>query len=637
MGQVPVTPLLPPPSPSLTKQKTNQLKSTQKSKSQQKYSLFSACRRLFAELGCLPTRRDPDPLDECSNDTVSTGYSLSICPMSSISILDVGGVGNPSLQSITETGNAVPITSIPDITEIKDAAPTENNNTNTLNETSRAEGETNPREDLSLAQPSRLIERRDVQLEAPNDSSVSITSQALPPLPLVNFTCSFPTTIPPTVPHPVFTTVPTIFPTTVPTTADTLVNTTVNTEVPTEVLSAVANTVANTVPITVDTIVSTTAENTVDTTLDESDLPPADDKQPFLSIIVETTIVDVSDLSLDDEKSLPITVETTTVDESNPSTADDKQHFLLMKMEATTVETTLDTRVDESNLSPTEEEQPSFPYTTYNFTNSGLVVSEISGTDVEEQYHNTMEIIGEACGKCPKCTSDNRAQDLIDTIIELQFPDLDSALFRDGILSEFGFDTYWNELMVTKLEFRERHKKYENWYAKVWEDIEANNELPLISKNIEKEFAQSQEFRRILAGKQHPKSEWQKMKLLLFVIRMRRIRRKLKDRPQTQGKQEMQTTETTAKKNRKTRDQEKRRKLRDQEDKVAAKLLHDIPKVLKMVTVEKMVRNGMMALGKSTPFAKVCPPGEISPVWEGGTVLLPFINIQLFVSLMNLS
>ncbi|TGO11823.1 hypothetical protein BTUL_0101g00010 [Botrytis tulipae] len=553
--------------------------------------------------------------------------------MSSISISDVGGVGNTYLQSITETGNAVPTTWIPDITEIKDAAPIENNSTNTLNETSPAEGETNQCEDLSLAQPSTLIEQRDVQLEAPHDSSVSITSRSLPPLPLVNFTYSFLTTIPPTVPHPVFMTVPTIFPTIVPITADTLVNNTVNTGVPTEVPSAVANTVPITVDTivstiaenTVDTIVSTTAENTVETTLDESDLLPADDKQPFLPIIVETTIVDESDLSLVDEKSLPITVETTTVETATVETA---------TVETATVETTLDTRVDESNPPPTNE-QLSFPYTIYNFTESGLVVSEISGIDVEEQYHNTMKTVGEACGKCPKCTSDNRAQDLIDTIIELRLPDLDSALFRDGILSEFGFDDYWNELIVTKLEVRESYKKYENWYAKVWEDIEANDELPAISKAIEKEFAQSRDFRRILAGKEYPKCRWRKRELLLFVMRMRRIRGKLEQRPQTQEKQETQTIDTSAKKNSKTRDQEKRRKLREREDKVAAKLWHDTFEDIKKEAEETYTWEIRKAGRGRTSFKKVCTPESTYSGWEERLLLLLFIDIQKFVSMVT--
>ncbi|THV54391.1 hypothetical protein BGAL_0027g00010 [Botrytis galanthina] len=554
---------------------------------------------------------------------------------SSISISDVGGMGNAvsmiSILDITGTGNTTPITSTPNITKIKDPAAIENNNTHTLNATSPAQGETNPYEDLRLAQPSRLIEQRDIQLEAPHDSSVSITSCSLPPLPLVNFTCSFPTAVPPTVPHPVLTTVPTTFSTAVETTVDTTVNATVNTEVPIEVLSAVANTV----PITVDTV-STTAENTADTTVDDFNLPPADDKRSFLSIAVETTTVettldttvDESDLSLIDEKSLPITAETTTIDDFDLPPADNKRSFLSI-----TVETT----VDETNLPPTNDEKPSFPYTIYDFTKSGLVVSEISGIDVEEQYHNTMKIVGEACGKCPKCTSDNRVQDLIDTIIELRFPDLDSALFRDGILSDFGFDDYWNELMATKLEVRERHKKYENWYAKVWEDIEANSELPAISKAIEKEFGQSRDFRRILTRKQHPKSGWIKRELLLFVMRMRRIRGKLEQRPQTQEKQETQTIETSAKKNRKTRDQEKRRKLREREDKVAAKLLHDTFEDVKRVAKETGKWEIMMAWRESTSFKKVCTLEAVHSGWEEKFILLLFIDIQKFVSRVTLS
>lgn len=528
---------------------------------------------------------------------------------SSISISDVGGMGSAvsmiSILDIAGTGNTTPITSTPNITKIKDPAAITNNITHTLNATSPAQGETNPCEDLRLAQPSRLIEQKDIQLEAPHDSNLSSTSCSLPPLPLVNFTCSFPTAVPPTVPHPVLTTVPTTFSTAVETTVDTTANATVNTEVPIEVLSAVANTV----PITVDTTVSTTAENRADTTIDDFNLPPADDKRSFLSITVETT-----------------------VDESNLPPADDKQPFPPTIVETTTVETTLDAIVDETDPPPTNDEKPSFPYTIYNFTKSGLVVSEISRVDVEEQYHNTMKIVGEACSKCPKCTSDNRVQDLIDTIIELRFPDLDSALFRDGILSDFGFDDYWNELMATKLEVRERYKKYENWYAKVWEDIEANNELPAISKAIEKEFGQSQDFRRILTRRQHPKSGWIKRESLLFVMRMRRIRGKLEQRSQTQEKQEMQTIETSAKKNRKTRDQEKRRKFREREDKVAAKLLHDTFEDVKRVAKETGKWEIMMARRESTAFKKVCTLEAVHSGWEEKFILLLFIDIQKFVS-----
>ncbi|TGO39889.1 hypothetical protein BHYA_0046g00430 [Botrytis hyacinthi] len=549
-------------------------------KSQQNSSLFSACRNFFAELGCLPTRRDPDPIDEYSDGTVSAEYSVSVCPVSSIAISDVGGVGNTSIPNITEMGNVapmtsisdvkgmgnpVPISSIPEIAVIRDPTTIENNDTNTFNETSPAEGETNQFEDLCLTQPLRLIEQRDVQLENLHDSSVSVTSYSLPPLPLVNFTHSFLATVPPTVPHPVLTTVFTTFPTIIP------------------------NTMGNAVPITVNTTVPTTVETTVETTVDESNLSPPDDKQLFLSITEETT-----------------------------------------------VDTTLDTTVDESNLPPTNE-QPSFPYKIYDFTKSGLVVSEISGINVEDQYHQIMKIVGEACGKCSKCTSDNRAQGLIDTIIEIRFPDLDSALFRDGILSEFGFDDYWNEFMVTKLEVRKRYEKYENWYAKVWEDIEANNDLPAISKGIEKEFGQSRDLRRILAGKKHPKCRWRKRELLLFVMRMRRIRGKLEQRPQKQEKQETQTIETSAKKNRKTRDQEKRRKLREREDKVAAKLLHDTFEDIKRIAGETDTWEIMMAWRESTSLKKVCTPENVYSGWEERLVLLLFIDIQKFVSRVKLS
>ncbi|TGO58912.1 hypothetical protein BCON_0050g00440 [Botryotinia convoluta] len=481
-------------------------------KSKQNCPLFSACRNLFADLGCLPTRRDTDPLDECSS--ISVEYSLSICPMTSISIPDiartgdpvsmtsipdVGGIGNPvpmtSIPDVAGIGNPVSMGCIPDVTWTGNPALIENNdNNNTLNATNQAERETDQFEGLCLAQRLRLIEQRYIQLEAPHDSSMSVASCSLPPLPPGNFTFSFPTAVP----------------------------------------------------------------------------------------------------------------------------------------------TTVKTTVDESNLQPTDDEQPSFPYTIYDFTKFGLVVSEISGINVEEQYHNIMEIIGEACGKCPKCTSDNRVQDLIDTIIEIRFPDLDTALFRDGILSEFGFDDYWNELIVAKPEVRRGYVKYEKWYAKVWENIEANNDLPAISKAIEKEFCRSRDFKRILAGKQRPTCKWRKMELLLFVMRMRRIRGKLEERPQTQEKQETQTIETTAKKNRKTRDKEKRRKLRDREDKVAAKLLHDTLEEIKRMAVEANVRNIMMARRDSTTsFAKVCTPEGVYSGWEKTSAFLPFINIQEFDSLIK--
>ncbi|KAF7938817.1 uncharacterized protein EAE98_001155 [Botrytis deweyae] len=573
-------------------------------------SLFSACRNLFADWGCLPTRRDAGGVGNAVpvasvSDIGEIGNAI---PMTSIpdttgivnpipitSVPHARGIKNPipmpSIPDIPDTRNTTPTTSIPDVTEIRDAAPIEHNDTNTLSEKSQAEGKTNQIEGLSLAQRLRLIEQRGVQLEASHDSRVSITSCSLPLLPSGNFPVTFP--------NPVLTTVCNTVPTTIPVTVDT----TVNTEVPIEVLT--------TDPTTVPT--------TVDTTVDESNLSPADDKQPFLSITVDTT-VDESNLSPADNKQpfLPITVESTTV-------------------ETTTVETTVPTTVDKLNLPATDDEQPSFPYTIYDFTKSGLVVSEISGIHVREQYHQIMEIVGQACGICPKCTSDNRAQDLIDTIIEMRFPDLDSALFRDGILSEFGFDDYWNELIVAKPEVRKGYVKYENWYAKVWEDIEANNELPAISKAIEKEFAQSRDFRRILAGKQYPRCKWRKRGLLLFVMRMRRIRGKLEERPQTQEKQETQTIETSANKNRKTRDKEKRRKVRDREDKVAAKLLHDTLEELKRVTAEANACNYITARRENKPFAEICPPEVVYSVWEEQVVFLLFINIPKFVSLVKLN
>ncbi|KAF7942131.1 hypothetical protein BELL_0019g00010 [Botrytis elliptica] len=580
-------------------------KNLKKSKQNCPLSLFSACRNLFADWGCLPIRRDAGgvrnavPVASVSDiggmgDTVpmtsipdTTGIGSPI-PMTSIpdvegirsavpmtSVPHARGIKNPipmpSIPDIPDTRNTAPTTSIPDVTEIRDAAPIEHNDTNTLSEKSQAEGKTNQIEGLSLAQRLRLIEQRGVQLEASHDSTVSITSCSLPLLPSGNFPITFP--------NPVLTTVSNTVPTTIPVRVDTTVNTEVPIEVPT------------TIPVRVDTTIPTTVETTVDTTVDESNLSPADDKQPFLSITLEST----------------------------------------------TVETTLNTTVDKLNLPATDDEQPSFPYTIYDFTKSGLVISEISGIHVREQYHQIMEIVGQACGICPKCTSDNRAQDLIDTIIEMRFPDLDSALFRDGILSEFGFDDYWNELIVAKPEVRKGYVKYENWYAKVWEDIEANNELPAISKAIEKEFAQSRDFRRILAGKQYPRCKWRKRGLLLFVMRMRRIRGKLEERPQTQEKQETQTIETSANKNRKTRDKEKRRKVRDREDKVAAKLLHDTLEELKRVTAEANACNYITARRENKPFAEICPPEVVYSVWEEQVVFLLFINIPKFVSLVKLN
>ncbi|KAF7911074.1 uncharacterized protein EAF01_002582 [Botrytis porri] len=302
-----------------------------------------------------------------------------------------------------------------------------------------------------------------------------------------------------------------------------------------------------------------------------------------------------------------------------------------------TLETIMGFVVEEFNLRPPNK-QPIFPYTLYDFTKSDLVVSEISGINVEEQYHDVMAIVGEACGKCSKCTSDTRVQDLIDTIIEIQFPDLDTALFRDGILDEFGFDDYWNELIVAKPEVRRGYVKFETWYAKVWQDIEANNDLPTISKAIEKEFCRSRDFRRILAGKEVPECKWRKMELLIFVIRMRRIRGKLEEHPRTQEKQETKTIETTTKKNRKTRDKEKRRRLRDREDKIVAKLLHDTFEETNRLVITRDIRNLVMARREITDcFVKVGTPESIFSSWEKESALLPFINIQKFVSLVKVS
>ncbi|EMR80355.1 hypothetical protein ACHAPC_006495 [Botrytis cinerea] len=299
-----------------------------------------------------------------------------------------------------------------------------------------------------------------------------------------------------------------------------------------------------------------------------------------------------------------------------------------------TVDTAIDTTVEETVLLPTNE-QPSFPYTIYNFDSSGLVISDISGINVEEQYHHIMAIVGEACGKCPKCASGNRVQGLIDTIIDIRFPDLDTALFRDEILSEFGFDDFWNELIVAEPEVRKLYVKYEEWYPKIWEDIEKNDDLPAISKVIEEEFCRSRDFRRILAGKKSTKSKWEKMNLLLFVVRMRRIRAKLEERPQTQEKQETQTIKTTAK-NRKTRDKEKRRKIKDREDKVVAKLIHEIHEERRKVTTEVNKIDFELAKGESTRHLVIsnCGFEDFYAGWEQTLVFLPFMNIRMFVSLM---
>ncbi|KAF7960856.1 hypothetical protein EAE96_000528 [Botrytis aclada] len=300
----------------------------------------------------------------------------------------------------------------------------------------------------------------------------------------------------------------------------------------------------------------------------------------------------------------------------------------------TIVDTIADITAEESNL-PSADEQPSFPYTIHEFTNSGLLISEISGVDVEEQYHHIKTIVGEACGKCSKCTSDNRVRDLIDTIIDVQFPDLDTCLFRDGILKEFGFHDYWTELKATKPEITKHHEKYEKWYAQVWEDIEQNNDLPAISELIEEEFCQSREFRRILAGAQGPTCKWRKMILLLFVMRMRRIRGKLDESSQEQESQETQTIETTAEEKRKTREKEKkRRKLRNREDKVAAKLLHDTATEVQIMSVGENMMNVLKIPGC---YEKMCASEDLYVGWENTEIFLPFINIQEFVSIIKAS
>lgn len=319
----------------------------------------------------------------------------------------------------------------------------------------------------------------------------------------------------------------------------------------------------------------------------------------------------------------------TTVDTTTNPTVDNTM--------SPTVSTIIDTTVEETVLLPTTE-QPSFPYTIYNFDSSGLVISDISGINVEEQYHRIMAIVGEACGKCPKCASGNRVQGLIDTIIDIRFPDLDTALFRDGILSEFGFDDFWNELIVAEPEVRKLYVKYEEWYAKIWEDIGKNDDLPAISKVIEEEFCRSRDFRRILAGGKGTKSKWEKMNLLLFVVRMRRIRAKLEERPQTQEKQVTQTIKTTAK-NRKTRDKEKRRKIKDREDKVVAKLIYEIHDERRQITTEANKINFELAIGESTrPLViRNCDFEDAYAGWEQALVFLPFIDIRIFVSLVTKS
>ncbi|KAM0129131.1 hypothetical protein ACHAO1_008682 [Botrytis cinerea] len=372
--------------------------------------------------------------------------------------------------------------------------------------------------------------------------------------------------------------------------------------------TTVDTTMDNTVDNTVNPIVSTTVDNTVDTTMDTT-----------VDNTMDTTVSPTIDNTID-----------TTIDNTVDNTVDTTVSSTMDH----TVDTAIDTTVEETVLLPTNE-QPSFPYTIYNFDSSGLVISDISGINVEEQYHHIMAIVGEACGKCPKCASGNRVQGLIDTIIDIRFPDLDTALFRDGILSEFGFDDFWNELIVAEPEVRKLYVKYEEWYPKIWEDIEKNDDLPAISKVIEEEFCRSRDFRRILAGKKSTKSKWEKMNLLLFVVRMRRIRAKLEERPQTQEKQETQTIKTTAK-NRKTRDKEKRRKIKDREDKVVAKLIHEIHEERRNITTEVNKIDFELAKGESTGHLVIsnCGFEDFYAGWEQTLVFLPFMNIGMFVSLM---
>ncbi|KAM0149399.1 hypothetical protein ACHAPG_009414 [Botrytis cinerea] len=388
----------------------------------------------------------------------------------------------------------------------------------------------------------------------------------------------------------------------------------------------------NTVDNTVNPIVSTTVDNTVDTTMDTTvDNTMDTTVSPTIDNTIDTTIDNTVDNTMDTTVSPTMD---NTIDTTIDNTVDNTVDTTVSSTMDHTVDTAIDTTVEETVLLPTNE-QPSFPYTIYNFDSSGLVISDISGINVEEQYHHIMAIVGEACGKCPKCASGNRVQGLIDTIIDIRFPDLDTALFRDGILSEFGFDDFWNELIVAEPEVRKLYVKYEEWYPKIWEDIEKNDDLPAISKVIEEEFCRSRDFRRILAGKKSTKSKWQKMNLLLFVVRMRRIRAKLEERPQTQEKQETQTIKTTAK-NRKTRDKEKRRKIKDREDKVAAKLIHEIHEERRKVTTEVNKIDFELAKGESTRHLVIsnCGFEDFYAGWEQTLVFLPFMNIGMFVSLM---
>ncbi|KAK6612421.1 hypothetical protein H4I96_01634 [Botrytis cinerea] len=468
-----------------------------------------------------------------------------------------------------------PTTSIPDVAGNGNTDPIENNdNDDDKNNTlnETSQAEHETSPFKGLGLAQRLRLLEQGHSQTSYESSVSYGSNSLPPLPSA---------------IPFFD-----YSTTVDTTMDNSVDNTMDTTVSPTMDHTVDTAIDNTVDNTVDTTVSSTMDNTVDTTMNPT---------------VSTTVSPTMDH---------------TVDTTVSSTMDH------------TVDTAIDTTVEETVLLPTNE-QPSFPYTIYNFDSSGLVISDISGINVEEQYHHIMAIVGEACGKCPKCASGNRVQGLIDTIIDIRFPDLDTALFRDEILSEFGFDDFWNELIVAEPEVRKLYVKYEEWYPKIWEDIEKNDDLPAISKVIEEEFCRSRDFRRILAGKKSTKSKWEKMNLLLFVVRMRRIRAKLEERPQTQEKQETQTIKTTAK-NRKTRDKEKRRKIKDREDKVVAKLIHEIHEERRKVTTEVNKIDFELAKGESTRHLVIsnCGFEDFYAGWEQTLVFLPFMNIRMFVSLM---
>ncbi|ATZ50060.1 hypothetical protein BCIN_05g04500 [Botrytis cinerea B05.10] len=532
-----------------------------------------------------------------------------------------------------------PTTSIPDVAGNGNPDPIENNDNdddknNTLNETSQAEHETSPFKGLGLAQRLRLLEQGHSQTSY--ESSVSYGSNSLPPLPsaipFFDYSTTVDTTMDNTVDNTMDTTVSPTMDHTVDNTVDTTVSPTMDHTVDTAIDNTVDNTMDTTVSPTMDHTVDTAIDNTVDNTVDTTVSPTMDNT-------IDTTIDNTVDNTVDTTVSSTMdnTVDTTmnpTVSTTVSPTMDNTVDTTVSSTMDHTVDTAIDTTVEETVLLPTNE-QPSFPYTIYNFDSSGLVISDISGINVEEQYHHIMAIVGQACGKCPKCASGNRVQGLIDTIIDIRFPDLDTALFRDGILSEFGFDDFWNELIVAEPEVRKLYVKYEEWYPKIWEDIEKNDDLPAISKVIEEEFCRSRDFRRILAGKKSTKSKWEKMNLLLFVVRMRRIRAKLEERPQTQEKQETQTIKTTAK-NRKTRDKEKRRKIKDREDKVVAKLIHEIHEERRKVTTEVNKIDFELAKGESTRHLVIsnCGFEDFYAGWEQTLVFLPFMNIGMFVSLM---